>query len=173
MKTRLFVFFTFCMACLLTGCHPPVSGPEARKTSIVPPADDFSLFSLAAEKVDGSGDFLLAGLAGEPVLAYYYAPWAESSRDVAAHLDALLPSGISILPLMVDRQGGADAGVALPSAKTLLPAVKAGEELLRLAGGIRALPSVVLFDAEGKAVKVWPGHVAPSNTLAEIAAVLK
>ena len=173
MNARFIAITILCVTCLLVGCQPPASGPEARNTSVIPPADDVSLFSLVAERVDGSGDFKLSSLSGQPLLVYYFAPWSFSGRDDLPRMEALLASGISLLPVLVDRQAGDIASVALPSTDATLPVVKSGEDLLRLAGGIRALPSVVLFDSEGKAVNVWPGHPATSNTLAEIALALK
>lgn len=173
MKNLFFLFIAVVVAS--SGCRPPA--PKEAAKPVVPaveapaPAAEVVPGSFTLSRVDGQGEYSLAELRGQPVMLHVFAPWTDSARGVAERLSALEAVGLKILPVVVDRrEGAAGADEQVLTAWAGLPAVKASDEFLTAAGGIRALPTTVMLDPDGKVVRSWPGHVAMSNVMADVQA---
>lgn len=174
MKTRMLIAGVVVLCGVMAGCTPPASRetpakPAATKVETPTPVPVALPGTFTLERIDGEGGFALSGLSGKPALVHVFGPWTDSGRGVADRLRELAGTGLPVLPVMVDRRD--DAGMPdgiMPDGWSGLPVVKADETFLTSVGGVRALPTTVMLDAEGRVVRSWPGHVAMSNLLAGI-----
>jgi len=148
----------------LVACKPPAR--PAAKPSGSAQSGSAGIKGLQAEKVEG-GSFSFAEVNGLELFIVYVAPWTESGRNIQTLISDLERAGVWVLPVMFDNRSAANRTVDFPVPKARLPAVWSDDHLVDLAGGVRALPSVVQLNEQGKMVKKWQGHVASGLLLAE------
>jgi hypothetical protein len=145
---------------IVAGCQPRDSGEDGQAKVLLPPEAPQAGWSLA--RVDGGEPLTPEAMtAGQMAVLYYFAPWADTGAASEAVM-AELTGSIRVFPVAVDRAG-----------TDPLPATLAGQPVLRgdaravaAFGGIRAMPTAVLLDAQGQPVRVFAGHVPASEILA-------
>ena len=116
-------------------------------------------FQLTGAKLDGTGVFNWASVAGKSVVVYYWASWG---RDAAAELKMLAelaktygPKGLEIVTVSLDQEGAkaqaALAAVPVPGHHLFAPGGLEGSPL-GTAYGIQMVPHVFLVGKDGKVV---------------------
>jgi len=115
-------------------------------------------------RVDGQGVVETAKLGSEPTLIFIFAPWADSASAVPGIIRDLEEGGFRVLPAAVRRPV---AGESSPAhlASAAFPVVWA-EDANLTALAIRALPSIVVLDNEGRPARTWAGHVPVTTIIA-------
>jgi Tfp pilus assembly protein PilF/peroxiredoxin len=137
------------------------------------PAPDFTLRDLDGHEQS------LAGLAGHPVLIYFWATWAPPSgaalEGIAQPRDALAAAGASILALAVDPPEDV-AKVRSFAQRLRVPVMIAGDEVAGTYNILHRylfdrredlrLPTAFLVSAQGEIVKVYSASTAVNATQA-------
>lgn len=162
------------MAVALTGCGPTGGERPAQPEvpSSGPAASPFSVPSLTAagESID------LNSYRGQVVLLDFWATWCPPCRselpDLARLYGELKDRGFVLVGLTVD-QGTADSvAQAVGRFEIPYPVGLAGPDIQSAYGGIRAVPTKFLLDAQGKVRKSYLGVVPADQLKADIAALL-
>jgi hypothetical protein len=145
---------------MVTGCQPRDNGEDGKGNVLPPPEAPRAGWSLA--RVDGGEPLTPEAMtAGQMAVLYYFAPWADTGTASEAVM-AELSGNIRVYPVAVDRAG-----------TDPLPATLAGQPVLRgdaravaAFGGIRAMPTAILLDAQGQPIRIFAGHVPATEILA-------
>jgi len=164
MKFRYLILIA-CLVVGLNACKPPAKPGKRVDTRRGSGKVEFK--DLQAAKVDGTGLFSFAEVQGLDLFVIYCAPWTDAGKDVQGILNDVGRAGMWALPVLVDRRPVSGRKLAGDIPKGRLPAIWSDQPLADLAGGLRALPTVVQINAQGKMVKKWEGYVSSGRLLAE------
>lgn len=165
-----------CLCVFLVGCQPPDSKPKpGGKPAAVPvPAVVPAQSGVApVMRIDGNGSVSSSEWKGSPTVVYVMAAWtdqAAANGQVVAGLQTM--AGLRVVPVLVDQRSPGEAAGVVDPALAKAGGVWATPELLSSLGGIRALPSAVLLDREGRVAGVWPGYIKAEELRKEIASRL-
>jgi cytochrome c biogenesis protein CcmG/thiol:disulfide interchange protein DsbE len=117
---------------------------------------------------EGGGGIQLSALRGKVVLLDFRATWASSEPGSVEALGELQRDlggeGFSVLGMTV-RRGAKEGSV---NGDVLYPLVWADDEVLAACGGVRALPTRILLDTEGRVLQRYEGHVPMAQVRADV-----
>ena len=158
--SRVAVLLVTTVLSITAGCQPRPEAPSGAQVPDAPPppAPD-PAWSLS--RVDGGPPVSLESLKGRPAVLYYYAPWTDTGPSRAELLNAL-PESIQVYPVAVDR-AGTDP---LPPTLAGRPVLRGDSGAVAAFGGIRAMPTAVVLDANGATRAVLTGHVPAADIIA-------
>jgi thiol-disulfide isomerase/thioredoxin len=118
-------------------------------------------------------------LAGAPAVFVVFASWCSHCRDELAMLGELHAErpelrivGLNAYEDWEDRSNPAQLAAYVAEHAPWLPVVRADEALLAALGGVPKIPSLFVFDAEGRLVKAFRRHEREQPSKAEIVAAL-
>lgn len=159
----------------VTGCEPageklPSQGGAAVEQ---PSAAGFSIPSLRA---GGTKNISLSSYAGQVLLLDFWATWCPPCRFEIPALNKLQHQledrGFSLIGMTVDRGGLERVARAVQEFDLSYPVGLVGEDVQRLYGGIRAVPTKVLLDKQGRIRKRYEGVVPVHRLRVEIEQLL-
>lgn len=152
----------------LAGCQPPVEGPKP------PPPPSQPIQPAPLEVIDRIspemlGELREAGALGASLtLVDFWAPWDPGSSSQIEALrglvDAGAPGEVAVAGMALPDPAG---GGALPEPG--YPVLEATHERQVAFGGVRAIPTRVLIDADGRVLARYSGFVDPARIGEDIA----
>jgi thiol-disulfide isomerase/thioredoxin len=149
---------------------------EARSTSSVATEEIRELPAISITDLEGR-TLSRADLAGRPVLVELWATWCPPCRSTLGWLGSLRRTygdRLAIIAIAVDSD---EANVRKVAAETKAPLVWAmgKPDMVRALGDVTSVPTLLLFDAQGRAAGAFYGAPPDLHASAEarIAAVLK
>ena len=159
---------------VLAGCRPPGrdEAPPAGPMSSGPAATVFSIPSLqtAGEQID------LESFKGKVVLLDFWATWCPPCRSELPALGRLYEDirdkGFMLVGMTVDQGSAGKVEEAVRQFSLPYPVGLAGPEIQEAYGGIRAVPTKFLLDAQGKVRQRYLGVVPEGQLRSDIAVLL-
>ena len=124
--------------------------------SVRKPAADFQLNDLNGNPIR------LSGLKGKVVLLDFWATWCPPCRAELPHFKELYAQyqgkGLEVIGVSLDQGGEPGVRDFLKRNGIPYPVVMGGENLAKLYGGIRGIPTTFLIDKQGRIVKQYVGY---------------
>ena len=174
--TRFPFSIALCAALLLimAGCRPAredaAKAPVEAPIIVVESVPDLVLPLLQPE----GGEMHLSSLQGTVVLLDFWVPWSERSVEGMEELSGLHQEfqghGFSVLGMKVPR--GAEGETEGDVVDVSYPLVVASDADLEACGGVRAIPTRILLNAEGEIVKRYEGAVPLKEVRMDVERVL-
>jgi len=156
-------FFLVGITLALAGCQPPASRQDGAKTEAAKPVAKDAAPAAGLVEWGGAKRLVATDLKGRDVLVYVFAPWTDHGQTAGAWLDEVAGAGIAVLPVAVDRSGkGGDLDLSSLSKHGPYVAEPGFTDSF---GGIRALPTAVWVNRDGRMVTNWTGHVPPATVV--------
>ena len=169
------------LAGLGMGCdlHPPAKDKAAPPLAPAPEAAS----PLAAKTVEQSvymagadGVFSLAALKGQVVVLDFCAPWSPVASGRIQELNQLFDqqgtSGVAVVGMVVDAAPGSGVPAEWQQAPPRYPLVATPRGALTDYGAVRAVPSLLIADRQGRIRHQHHGFVAVEQVNTEVAALL-
>ena len=133
---------------------------------------DFSIPNLAS-----SGESIsLSAYQGQVVLLDFWATWCPPCRSELSNLNQLYGDlkgkGFVVLGMTVDKGPVGQVMEAVQRFELTYPVGLAGEDVQRMYGGIRAVPTKFLLDRNGRIAKQYMGVVPEKQLRADIEPLL-
>ena len=174
------------MALVLTGLglgcdlHPPakdkVEPPLAPAPETVKPVTAKTV-EQAFYVAGGDGVFSLASLKGRVVVLDFCAPWSPVADARIQEMNQLITeqgtAGLAVVGMIVDAAPGSGIPVEWQQAPPLYPLVAISRGALPDYGEVRAVPSLLIADRQGRVRHQHHGFVAAEQVRTEVAALLK
>ncbi|MBP7831103.1 MAG: TlpA family protein disulfide reductase [Kiritimatiellae bacterium] len=158
----------------LSGCKPP-GREEAVQPEILPAGPAASAFSIPSLKTPGETIDLNA-FRGQVVLLDFWATWCPPCRselpDLGRLYEDLKDQGFVLVGMTVDQESAERVAQAVAKFSIPYPVGLAGPDTQAAYGGIRAVPTKFLLDAQGKVRQRYEGVVPDAQLRADIAALL-
>lgn len=159
------IFLTIsALAMLGAGCGPKIEPPPRASAPV--PLPDFELPAL-----DGT-PFSSSRLRGKITVLHFCASWSPASaREIPLmkqfHAD-LGEEGVQVVGIALEEDGGSDMRAFAQTAPFTYPLLVADSTFHRQLGGIDAIPTTLLIDAEGRVMNRHTGLVGRDVLLADI-----
>ena len=152
------------------GSATPFSAPATRR----------QFTSLRGVTIPGNVPWRLASLQGKVTLVNYAATWCEPCRretpDLVAAADKYRPAGFEIVGIMMDDGSYATMNTVVKqyAAQYAIsyPLIRPDDDPLLRFSGI-GLPTSILLDRRGRAVRTYVGPVSPAQLSADIEELLQ
>ncbi len=120
------------------------------------------------ETYSGGESIPLSRWQGKRTLLVFWAPWTDSASATVEWMDQFDSNGVELLPVVVDGKSPAERSTTKDLKAISRPVYLAGDGLLEAVGGVRAIPTAVLLDANGNVSGKWPGLPAFTGAVAAV-----
>ncbi|HOW97905.1 MAG TPA: TlpA disulfide reductase family protein [Kiritimatiellia bacterium] len=162
------------VAVALAGCGP--SGEDrAAQPEVSPSGPAASAFFIPSLKAAGES-IDLNSFRGRVALLDFWATWCPPCRselpELARLFEELKDQGFVLVGMTVDQGAAESVAQAVGRFEIPYPVGLAGPDIQAAYGGIRAVPTKFLLDAQGKVRKSYLGVVPVEQLRADISALL-